>query len=176
MSSKLGYADAVKLLGGADKGVVPALNKLTGGLLVAAIGGGASFVLSLFEGELARLNQALVSGLGDQLRGLGRFDRTQRLAAAHRVIVLTGFFEAVSGAQLPFDARKLRLDKSAQVGISTGEDAASERLGALAGILNDSDIPSESARSGGDTAPGRLEEFYARLSGRLLVYVEGLAA
>jgi hypothetical protein len=177
MSNKLCYADAVKLLGGADKGIVSALDRLTGGLLLAATGGGANFVLSLFdvEGELARLNRELVSGLGDQLRGLGRFDRTQRLAAAHRVIVLTGFFEAVSGAGLPFDGGKLGLDKSAQVGVSTGEDVPSQRLGVLAGILNDSDIPGQSTSSGGDTVPGPLEEFYARLSGRLLVYVEGLA-
>ena len=72
MSANLSYADAVKLLGGGDKGIVSALDKLTGGLLLAATGGGASFVLSLFDvqGELARLNQGLVSRLGDQVRGL----------------------------------------------------------------------------------------------------------
>jgi CheY-like chemotaxis protein len=178
MSDKLGYADAVKLLGGADKRIVSALDGLTGGLLLAATGGGASFVMSLLDvrGELARLNQELVSSLGNQIRGLGRFDRTQRLAAAHRVIVLTGFFEAVSGTALPFDPRMLRLDKPAQVGISTGEDVPSQRLGVLASILNDSDVPGEYARPGTDTGPGLLEGFYARLSGRLLAYVEGLAA
>ena len=177
MSNNLSYADAVKLLGGADKRIVSALDQLTGGLLLAT-GGGASFVLSLFDvqGELARLNLELVSGLGDRLRGLGRFDRTQRLAAAHRVIVLAGFFEAVSGAGLPFDAGKLRLDKSGQVGVSTGDDVPSQRLGVLAGILNESDVPGETARPRRDTTLGPLDEFYASLSGRLLVYVEGLAA
>jgi hypothetical protein len=45
---------------------VSALDRLTGGLLLAATGGGATFVLSLFDvqGELARLNLELVSGLG----------------------------------------------------------------------------------------------------------------
>lgn len=178
MSANLCYADAVKLLGGADKRIVSALDRLTGGLLLAATGGGASFVLSLFDvqGELARLNQELVSSLGDQLRGLGRFDRTQRLSAAHRVIVLTGFFEAVSGTGLPLDTGKLRLDKSERVGLTTGEDVPSQRLGVLAGILNDSDIPGEAMRAGGDAAPGPLKEFYARLSGRLIAYVEGLDA
>ena len=177
-SNKLCYSDAVKLLGGADKRIVSALDRLTGGLLQAATGGGANFVLSLFDmqGELARLNRELVHSLGDQLRGLSRFDRTQRLTAAHKVIVLTGFFEAVNGAGLPIDAGKLKLDKPSQVGVSTGEDVASQRLGVLAGILNDSDIPAESTRAGGDTMPDPLEEFYARLSGRLLVYIEGLAA
>jgi hypothetical protein len=178
MSANLSYADAVKLLGGGDKRIVSALDRLTGGLLLAATGGGASFVLSLFDvqGELAQLNQELVSRLGDQLRGLGRFDRTQRLTAAHRVIVLTGFFEAVSGTVFPFGTEKLRLDKSEQVRVTTGEDTSSLRLGVLAGILNDSDIPGETIQSIGGTAPGPLEEFYVRLSGRLIAYVEGLDA
>jgi hypothetical protein len=178
MPANLCYADAVKLLGGADKRIVSALDRLTGGLLLAGTGGGAGFVLSLFDvqGELSRLNQELVSGLGDQLRGLGRFDRTQRLAAAHKVIVLTGFFEAVSGTGLPLGAGKLRLDKSEQVGLATAEDVPSRRLGVLAGILNDSDIPGETMRSGSDTAPDALQKFYARLSQRLIAYVEGLDA
>jgi len=178
MSANLSYADAVKLLGGGDKGIVSALDRLTGGLLLAATGGGASFVLSLFDvqGELARLNQELVNRLGDQLRGLGRFDRTQRLAAAHRVIVLTGFFEAVSGTASPFGTGKLRLDKAEQVSVTTGEDVPSQRLGVLASILSDSNIPGETMRSGSDTAPDPLEEFYMRLSGRLIAYVEGLDA
>jgi hypothetical protein len=177
MSNSLSYADAVKLLGGADKRIVSTLDRLTGGLL-AGTGGGASFLLSLFDvqGELARLNMQLVSGLGDHIRGLGRFDRTQRLAAAHRVIVLAAFFEAVSGVGLPFTAGKLRLDKSQQVEFSTGDDVPSRRLGVLAGILDDSDIPEETIWSGGDVAPGSIEGFYAGLSARLLDYVEGLAA
>jgi hypothetical protein len=178
MSSKLSYADAVKLLGGADKGIVSALNKLTGGLLLATTGGGGQFVLSLFdvEGELARLNRELVGRLGDQLRGLGRLDRTERLTAAHRVIVLTGFFEAVSGIELPVTAAGLPLDRSAQVGVSTGEDVSSHRLGVLAGILNGSDVPGESAGPGGGSTPSEIEEFYGGLSGRLLDYMAGLAA
>ena len=178
MSSKLSYADAVKLLGGADKGIVSALNKLTGGLLLATTGGGGQFLLSLFDvqGELARLNRELVGRLGDQLRGLGLLDRTERLTAAHRVIVLTGFFEAVSGIELPFTADELPLDRSAQVGVSTGEDVTSHRLGVLAGILNSSDVPGESAGPGGGTTPGEIEDFYGGLSGRLLDYMAGLAA
>jgi hypothetical protein len=178
MSADLSYADAVKMLGGGDKRIVSALDRLTGGLLLAATGGGATFVLSLFDvqGELARINQELVSRLGDQLRGLGRFDRTQRLAAAHRVIVLTGFFEAVSGTVFPFGTEELRLDRSEQVSVTTGEAVPSPRLGVLAGILSDSDIPGETMRSGSETAPGPLAEFYVRLSGRLIAYVEGLEA
>lgn len=108
MGRELGYADAVKLLGGVDSRVVAALDRLTGGLLLAASAGGGALVLNLFEakGELARLSGELVSGLGACMRGLGRFDRTERLVAAHKVVVITAYFEALSTARLPFDPRE----------------------------------------------------------------------
>ncbi|QKW37066.1 hypothetical protein HUT06_26170 [Actinomadura sp. NAK00032] len=69
MSKRLSYADAVKLLGGTDSRIVAALDRLTGGLLLALTGGGSAFALSLFDakGELARLSGELVAGLGDPL-------------------------------------------------------------------------------------------------------------
>ncbi len=176
MSNKLSYADAVKLLGGTDSRVVTALDKLTGGLLLAVTAGGGQFVLSLFEAkaELAKLSGELVSSLRDRLRGLGRFDRTERLEAAHRVLVLTGFFESLSGVILPFDAGKLARGRPVQVAIGTGEVVPSERLRVLAGILNDSDIPGDTRWPGEGKGPDALREFYISLGGRLIFYVEGL--
>ncbi|QKW37068.1 hypothetical protein HUT06_26185 [Actinomadura sp. NAK00032] len=93
------------------------------------------------------------------MRGLGRFDRTQRLTAAHQIIVLTGYFEALSGVEPPIDLRELRL-----VQLATGQDVSGERLRALASILNDSDVP--------EVSDPKLEEFYASLSERLIGYLE----
>ncbi|WP_169950731.1 NACHT domain-containing NTPase [Microbispora sp. H11081] len=170
MANKLSYADAVKLLGGSGSALVTALDKLTGGALLAATGGGGEFALSLFDakGEMARLSGALISGLGDRLRGLGRFDRTERLTAAHKVIVLTAFFESMSAVTLPEGARNLLLGKPAQVALVTGERAQSSRLRELAAVLNDSDIPGEPALLSGIAAPKALREFYASLAARLV--------
>jgi len=87
----LSYADAVRLMGGRDSQAVAALDRLTGGLLLAASAAGAGFAVSLFEakGELARLSNELVRGLEQRLRGLDRFSRSERLAAAHSVLALT---------------------------------------------------------------------------------------
>jgi hypothetical protein len=73
MRSQLSYADAVRLLGGSGSPVVAALDRLTGGLLLAATGGGSELAVSLFDakGELARLSGQLVSGLAERLSGLG---------------------------------------------------------------------------------------------------------
>ncbi|HEV2637512.1 MAG TPA: hypothetical protein VGX23_20340 [Actinocrinis sp.] len=58
MARELSYADAVKLLGGTDSRVVAALDRLTGGLLLTATGGGSVLALNLFdaEGEFAKLS------------------------------------------------------------------------------------------------------------------------
>src|SRR6202034_1203733 len=105
----LSYSDAVKLLGGADSRLVAALNRLTGGMLLAATGGTAAFVINLFDvrGELADLSAELICGISDRVRGLSRFDRTERLTAAHRVVILTAYFEALHEIRLPFASREL---------------------------------------------------------------------
>ncbi|MFI0259166.1 NACHT domain-containing protein [Streptomyces sp. NPDC017056] len=170
------YADAVKLLGGADSRVVTALDRLTGGALLVATGGGSALALSLFDarGELARLSGQLVSGLADRLGGLGRFDRAERLTAAHKVIVLTAYFEALSGTALPFDADELRWDRASQAAVATGEPAGSGRLRALVGMLNESDVPGDSVPVNGEEPADTLRRFYGRLAERLTDYVESL--
>ncbi|MEV0614479.1 hypothetical protein AB0I81_14220 [Nonomuraea sp. NPDC050404] len=172
MPKRLSYSDAVKLLGGSRSGLIAALDKLTGGVLISATGGGGEFALSLFDvkGELVQLSQELITGLADRMRGLSRFDRTQRLTAAHKVIVLTGFFEAVGAAALPVAGPLL--DRPAQVELATGRPPASKRLDALASVLHDSDIPGESA----GPLPGALPAFYAALGERLLVYLRDSTA
>jgi hypothetical protein len=93
----LSYTDAVKLLGGRENRTVASLDRLVGGLLLVASAAGAGFALSLFapKSELARLSGDLVSGLADRLRGVNRLGRSERLAAAHAVIVLTAYFESL---------------------------------------------------------------------------------
>jgi hypothetical protein len=139
----LSYADAVHLMGGRESRTVAALDRLTGGLLLAASAAGAGFALSLFnaKGELARLSAELVQGLGQRARGLDRFSRTERLAAAHSVVALTAYFEVLAGADLPFDSRELELTGSEQVALVQGALPGSNRLKALAAGLLRADVP-----------------------------------
>ena len=53
--------------------------------------------LDLFEakGEAVKLADKALKGLGQRLRGLDALTRTERLTAAHWIIVITAFFEAV---------------------------------------------------------------------------------
>lgn len=78
----LSYADAVSVMGGRDSRTVAALDRVTGGLLLAVSAAGGGFALSLLgaKGELARLSDELVRGLRQRMRGLDRFTRSERRA------------------------------------------------------------------------------------------------
>ena len=143
MTRGLCYSDAVTLLGGQGNKTIAALDRLMGGLLLVASAGGSGFVVNLFDakGELVRLSHELVSGLSERLRGLGRFSRSERLAAAHAVIVLEAYFEVLSKVDLPIKAKLLDLRKAEQVAIAGDGEAGSSRLSVLADELLRANVP-----------------------------------
>ena len=173
----LSYADAVHLMGGRESRVVGALDRLTGGLLLAASAAGAGFVLALFEakGELARLSDELVRGLGERLRGLDRFGRTERLAAAHSVVVVAAYFELLAGLELPFGLRELELAKPEQVALAGGGAPGSGRLRALAGALLRAEVPMPAPQLPYEMTLKAIRVFYQNLSAELTRFVSGLA-
>ena len=115
MKRGLSYSDAAKLLGGTDSRIVAAIDKLAGGILLAASASGVGLVLVLFDAkaEFARLSADLVSSLSDKFRGLDRFSKSQRLAAALAVLVLAAYFEELDSFEatatddpgLPYNVR-----------------------------------------------------------------------
>ncbi len=124
MSNGLSYGDAVRLLGGQDNKIVTALDKITGGVLLGAAPT-IPAVLAWFEakGEFIRLCQDLVRGFTERRSGLSRYGRTERLLAAHSVIVITAFFEAIEAADLPFRFAELELTKDEQVNLASDSGA-----------------------------------------------------
>ncbi|MEU5951433.1 hypothetical protein [Streptomyces sp. NPDC047525] len=174
----MSYADAVRLLGGAESPALAALDRLTGGALLVATGGGSALALSLFDarGELARLSQSLVSGLAERSRGLGRFDRTQRLAAAHAVVVLASYFDTLKELDLPFDRRELRVGRSEAVLLATGRSPESGRPAALADEMLRAEVPMPAPHRPYESELVALTGFYRRLSEQLMEYVSGCAA
>jgi NACHT N-terminal Helical domain 7 len=171
------YGDAVTLLAGHGNKTVGALDRLMGGLLLAASATGSGFALSLFDGkgELARLSGELVAGLNVRLRGLGRFGRSERLAAAHAVIVLEAYFEVLAKVDLPVEAKKLDLAKAEQVAIAGSGAAGSNRLGALASELLRIDIPIHTSERPYEVTLGLLHGFYGHLSRKVLQFVSDQA-
>ena len=64
---------------------------------------------------VVELGQEVISGLRERLAGRSRYDRTQRIEAAHAVLVMTAFFSAFGELDLPFRSRDLKLTRSEQI-------------------------------------------------------------
>ncbi len=177
MARGVSFTDAAKLLGGRENQTVAALDRLTGGLLLVASAAGAGFALSLLapKSELARLSGDLVSGLAERLRGVSRLGRSERLAAAHAVIVLTAYFEALRDVSLPFDVRELKLTGAEQVAVATGGAAGTASLRALADALLRTDVPMPAAQRPYELTLKTLNGFYEHLSEEVSRFVAGLA-
>ena len=80
MSRRLGYGDAVALLGG-DTAALATLDRALGAALSLATGGVSDTVLSVFnaQGRVIRMGRDLVTTLRGQLQGTEGADRAQRL-------------------------------------------------------------------------------------------------
>lgn len=161
MAKGVTYADAVKLLGDGDSRIVAALDRLAGGILLAAAASGVGFVLSLFDpkAELARLSRELVNGM--RLGGRKRADRSERLAAAHAVLVMAAYFETLNEVQLPFDIRELEL-------------TAADQRELASSALNASIVPPAPHRPYEMTLTV-VNELYQYMSAAVSMFVEGLS-
>ncbi|RSM85415.1 hypothetical protein DMH04_16805 [Kibdelosporangium aridum] len=113
----LSYADAVKLLGAKESKIVAALDKLLGGALLAGSGVDLWGLLGWFDAkaEFIRLSHELATKVSG--RKLSRYDRTQRLHAAHTVIVLVAFFEAFNELEFPLTTKDLGPTKQKGTGL-----------------------------------------------------------
>ncbi|GAA1660920.1 hypothetical protein GCM10009733_068380 [Nonomuraea maheshkhaliensis] len=101
------YRDAVALLGG-PSAITDVLDKASS---MALFGLGA---IDLFDAraEAVRLGDAFLRRLRDKVKGLSRYDTTQRLAAAHAVIVVTAYLDALAEVDVlrqltPDDQRRI---------------------------------------------------------------------
>lgn len=105
------YTDAVKLMGAKEHKLVSALDKLLGGALLAGSALDLFGLLGWFDAkaEFVRLSHEYAIKLSEKRSGISRFDRTQRLCAAHTMIVLCSLFEALDESGMPVVAADLML-------------------------------------------------------------------
>jgi len=182
LSSGLSFADAVRLLGGGGDRAAAALDRLMGGLLLAGSGAGMGFAVALFDpaAQLARLSGQLVGSVRERLDGVSRFDRTQRLVAAHAVLVLAAYYEELSAAALPFGSDGLELSRRDQVDLAAGDQTGTgtgtgTRLVDLGQGLLRQAVPCPAPQWPYEVTVATITGFYEDLSNRVLWFVEGLA-
>jgi hypothetical protein len=170
VAKTISYADAVRILGGGPESVAfQRLNTITGGVLAgAAIAVPQLLGLLDLRAEMARVSAELVGKAARAMAGSGRRDRTERLAAAHTIVVVAAYFDAISDVDLDW-ARLTREDQLRLAGhdVNGARDLTTAAL--RAGLaLPEPHIPHERYLA-------ELDNFYTSLSVGLFRFLSGLA-
>jgi hypothetical protein len=166
------YADALRILGCKDG----RLAKVIGFAAAAertgwALAGGQQLAMGLADmrHSIVRYGEDVTSRMSELRGGVDRHTRTQRLAAAHAVIVVSAYFEALGEAKLPFTLEQL--DRTGQIsrGVPTRERFA--RLMAEL-LLRRLPTPEPHVPYGGTRQA--VERAYLRMSEAMTGYASGL--
>ena len=169
MHRSLSYADAVKMLGGDEIALVKMLDRFS---VVDRLMPGIDLIGA--SKELVRTGSELLGRLGERLRGTDRLTRTERLRAAHAVIVLTAYFDILQGVlvELP-SAHPVRMAKAEQVSVAGGSADSGLRgiADALISVVPVQPAPVQSH----EVLLELVEGFYRDLSGHVLAFLSGLS-
>jgi hypothetical protein len=115
VSESLTYVDALKILGDRQSRLIGLLDGvMSAGLATWAatawtMGADPSAPMNLFDlkDEVVRFGHESVRRVSERRNGLSRYDRTQRLAAAHAVLVVSSYFETLDRTPLPLTPERL---------------------------------------------------------------------
>ncbi|GGQ48980.1 NACHT domain-containing protein [Couchioplanes azureus] len=174
MPKTLSYADAVRILGqGPELDVVRRIDDATGGILLGATVTTPA-VLGWFDAlaRFADLSHQVATAVGRRLTGAHRLDRTDRIAAAHTIVVIAAYFEALAGTRLPFELSKLRLTSEDQWRLAgtrpQAERVAQAALHATVGLPEPHGFREEYLKSLRGT-------YYRDLSRAVIAFLRGLS-
>jgi hypothetical protein len=114
---RISYAEAVRLLGAPEHPVLTAVDRILGGVLFGGTALGVTQLLGWFDAkaEFIKVSHQLLVKMAEKRSGLSRHDRTERIQAAHAVIVVVAFFEAVDQLKLPVSVRELGIARRQQL-------------------------------------------------------------
>ncbi|WP_051797101.1 NACHT domain-containing protein [Catenuloplanes japonicus] len=182
MSRTISYDDAVTLLGGDRSKIVKVIDTLLGVGMLALVGPFRD-VLGWFDAkaELSRVTADLVTRLTEQRSGLSRVERTRRLEAAHAVIAVTAFFEAMAEAGSPLPHGDLELTAEEQTSLSRSSSPPHDG-GRFRGsahphaLLDGASAPVPGAAQAHEDFRKELADHYESLAGAVSAFVQGLAA
>ena len=182
MGESLTYHDALKILGASESKIVTLLDAAaTAGLTVWAAtawatgkdAGPPSSMLDV-KNEIVPFAHQIIRKIAEWRSGLSRFDRSQRLTAAHAVLVVSSYFEALGKADLPVPIGELGFTREEQSALASG-GAVPESYVAMIQLLLREPLPlPETHRSYGEVRRS-IGNFYVKLSVRVITFLSGLS-
>ncbi|MFJ4717317.1 NACHT domain-containing protein [Streptomyces sp. NPDC088785] len=169
----LSFADALTLLG-VDSARITALDRAVGGALNLATGGASGTLLGMVSGRgrIIGAGRDAVHGVAERLGRAGhRAERTEVLRAAHTVIVVVAWFEALDEARLPFSLDDVELTRGEQLRLvgadgRAGDDLVRELLAA--------DVLFPAPHHPPEALAVDLESFYASVCAQFRQFLTGL--
>lgn len=182
MPDSLSYNDALTILGRTRSQLVAVLDAAAtaglfawaGGSLAAGVDPSAPLALMELKNEIVRYGHDIVRKVTERRNGLSRFDRSQRLVAAHAVIAISSYFIELDGADLSVSSEQLCFSATDEVAFAT-DSPLPANYAALIKILLEESIPlPEPHRLYADVC-GEIHRFYNRLSARVWNLINSLA-
>lgn len=153
-----------------------ALDRVLSGALNLATGGLSGELLNLLgeRGQILGLGRTAARGLGERLgRTEGRADRAHVLEAAHTVVVVLAFFEALEEAELPVSLGDLELTRREQITLAGGRLPSDE---GFTPAMVQVDAPRPAPHLPYEHHITELRDWYRHLASRVHDFLQGLAA
>jgi len=176
MAKRLGYADAVKLLGG-DSAWAEILGRLVTASVSAVPGVGPLLSFLNLTDSVQQAGQAAITQIRTRARGLARFERSQLIEAAHAVLVVSAFFDALDilDADLRAGLNSATLDLTAreQAVLATGRLFTDPPWHFVGTLIQPGGIPG--VHDAWATEGGYLLAFYQLLALHLPSFAAGTA-
>jgi hypothetical protein len=177
MEAQLGYIDALRILGIGHSKTLETIDNLLGGAILAASAvTGQIGLIPLLDArdELILLGNRLIANLGQRTRGARGRNRTDLLVAAHAVIVINSYFQALNEADLPIKTANLGITAEEQLYLA-GASRRSGEPGRLVDELFRVSLPLPEAHRPFEQVTKEIEIEYQSFSQELLKFVTGLA-
>lgn len=179
MSDSLTYADALKILGFQKSRLVKFLDAVASAGLAswaasAALSGKeAGIPLGLYEvkNDVLGFAHQIVRKVSEWRSGLSRFDRTQRLAAAHAVLIISSYFEALDELA---DLEQLDLSASEMAVQATG-GASPDDYSELLMVLVGARLPMPEPHRLFSAIRDEIMAIYLSMAAHLANFVSGIA-
>jgi len=183
MSDALTYYAAWQLLARADSRLVALLDTVTTTGLTRwaasapAAGESTEAPISILalKDEVIGFAQEIVQRIPEWRTSVSRFTRSERLAAAHAVLVVSSYFEALAQEDLPVPVERLVLSSSEQAALAAGGEVPDGYVEIIE-FLRREPLPLPEPHRSYAGVRDRLGDCYAKLSNRLIKFVSGLAA